>query len=210
MKSYRLLGNVVATLVFGLFSMSSHAVLITNSTPYDFSWSYSSGAAGLLTGNGSLTVGGFGTSSLTVAVSLSNTSTPASDRLTAFGFGINPNAASVTFADAADGGMINASMSFIPSLATIEVCAYGGRNCMGGSNGGILGNGGTDSFSLVLRALAGTTWGTSVDIDPIGFKYQTGYGSYEFTTSVPEPATLSLLGAGLLLIGFSRKRKQNA
>jgi hypothetical protein len=55
--------------------------------------------------------------------------------------------------------------------------------------------------------LAGT-WGTSVTIDPIGFKYQTGTGSYEFTTTtsstgstsssgnVPEPGTLGLLGLG--------------
>ncbi len=60
----------------------------------------------------------------------------------------------------------------IPSLAKIEVCAFGGNNCAGGGNGGIYGAGGSDTFSILL----GGTWGTSVDIAPIGFKYQIARG----------------------------------
>ncbi len=63
--------------------------------------------------------------------------------------------------------------------------------------------------------LLGGTWGNSVDINPIGFKYQTGYGSFEFTTSTssgnaPEPSTasLALLGLGLLGAGFGLRRRK--
>jgi hypothetical protein len=211
-KRYRLLGTVAAAALFGLFSTSSHAILISTSADHNFSWSFDSqSGAGLLTGTGVMAIAGFNSSSLTVAVVLNNTSSPASDRLTAFGFGIDPNATSVTFADVADGGMINASLSQIPSLATIEICAYGGPNCAGGGNGGILG-GASDAFQLVLAG----TWGSSVNIDPIGFKYQTDFGSFEFTTdrppppptTVPEPSAWALFSAGLILLGFGRLRRR--
>lgn len=210
------------SVLFTLFSVIGNATVITSGSnnPLLFNWSYSS-VAGNLTGNGSLTISGFNSSQLTVAVTLANTSILSTNRLTAFGFGIDPNASGVSFVDAADAGMINASMSFIPSLATIEVCAFGGPNCQGGGNGGILGGGG-DAFNLLLAG----TWGNSVDIAPIGFKYQTGQGSFEFTTSssssgtsgqsssgnnIPEPGVLALLSVGLLgqaLLIRQRRRRQ--
>jgi hypothetical protein len=207
MYARRFLINVVAAASCGLFTTASHAVLITDSTPYAFSWSYDSSGAGTLSGNGTLTVSGFNSSSLTVGVSLTNSSSPTSDRLTSFGFGIDPNATGVSFTDSADGGLINVSLAQIPSLASIEVCAFGGPNCSGGGNGGIWG-GSSDSFGVILAG----TWGGSVNIDPIGFKYQTGAGSYEFTvpppptTSVPEPGTLGLLAFGAGLMGLGRLR----
>lgn len=219
-KSYRV---AAVSALFALFSAVGNATVITSSSnnPLLFNWLYSS-VAGNLTGNGSLSLSGFNSSLLTVAVTLANTSGTSSNRLTAFGFGIDPNATGVTFSDASDGGMINASMSFIPSLATIEVCSYGGPNCQGGGNGGILG-GASDTFSMLLAG----TWGNQVDIAPIGFKYQTGEGSFEFTTSssssgtsgqsssgnntVPEPGVLALLSVGLLgqaLLLRQRRRRQ--
>lgn len=223
--------------LFALFSAIGNATVITSSSnnPLLFTWLYSS-AAGDLTGNGSLTLSGFNTPTLTVAVTLANTSGLSTNRLTAFGFGIDPNATGVSFSDAADGGMIDATLASIPSLSQIEVCAYGGQNCAGGGNGGILG-GANDSF--IMNLTTGTTtrirgetiitpgdWGSSVDIAPIGFKYQTGEGSFEFTTSssssgtsgqtssgntVPEPGVLALLSVGLLgqaLLIRQRRRRQ--
>ena len=228
--------------LFALFSVIGNATVITSTTnnPLLFNWSYSS-TAGNLTGNGSLALSGFNTTTLIVDVILNNTSGLSTNRLTSFGFGIDPNATSVTFSDPGDTtGMVGAALNNIPSLAAIEVCAYGGNNCSGGSNGGILG-GLSDSFRLSLLNETITTtgngnnrtttrtpnlWGNSVDISPIGFKYQTGSGSFEFTTSssssgtsgqtssggnIPEPGILALLSAGLLgqaLLIRQRRRRQ--
>ncbi len=166
-----------------------------------------------------MAISGFNTSTLTVAVSLTNTSAiggNGGERLTSFGFGIDPNATSIGFSDASDGGMIGAQAAFgaLPAnVAGIEVCAFGGNNCAGGGNGGIFGAGGSDAFTILL----GGTWGSSVTIAPIGFKYQTGYGSFEFSTSTssgnaPEPGTasLALLGLGLLGAGFVLRRRKTS
>jgi hypothetical protein len=212
----------LALAIAGLMSLptASMATIVDSGNPLNFSWSFDTGSS-LLTGFGSMTLSGFNTNSLSMSVSLTNTSQvggQGGERLTSFGFGIDPNATSIGFGDAADGGMVGASMSSIPSLASIEVCAYGGNNCSGGGNGGIFA-GASDTFSLLL----GGNWGSSVNIEPIGFKYQTGYGSFEFTSSsssssssssgaLPEPASASLvgLGLGLLGFGFARRRKNDA
>jgi len=59
---------------------------------------------------------GYSLTNNTLAASANNA------RLTAFGLGIDPDATGVTFGDASDGAMINASLDSIPSLKTIEVC----------------------------------------------------------------------------------------
>ena len=212
--------------LFALFSAIGNATVITSSTnnPLLFNWSFSS-VAGTLIGNGSLNLSGFNSSQLIVGVTLNNTSSTSSNRLTVFGFGIDPNATGVTFSDSDSTGMIGASLGDIPSIKTIEICVYGGQNCSGGGNGGILG-GASDTFSLLLAG----TWGNQVDITPIGFKYQTDSGSFEFTTSsssssggassggqsssgntVPEPGVLALLSVGMLgqlLLIRQRRRRQ--
>jgi hypothetical protein len=120
----------------------------------------------------------------------------------------------VTFSDAPDGGIIDATMDNLPGLAAIEVCAWGGNNCSGGANGGIQA-GNSDTFDLILTG----NWGTSVTFDPLGVRFQTPVTSYDFTCSgtcaggfgpsaIPEPQTLMLLGLGLIALAAVGRRRE--
>ena len=200
MKTFTARRLAIAAAILAVSGAANATIISAGSNnPLNFSWSYTTASNTLLTGFGTMTVSGFNSNSLTIATSLTNTSTiggQGGERLTSFGFGINPEATGVTFSDAqgADGGMVDGVLyegqgsDSIPSLHdVIEVCAFAGNNCAGGSNGGIYGANGTDSFTVTLAG----TWGSSVDIDPIGFKYQTGYGSFEFTSTSTSSTTSS-------------------
>src|SRR4030095_6478957 len=143
----------VAALGLALASGHASAFFIDNAgDSLNFSWSYGGGGYDL-TGAVAMTATALSSDSLTLQISLTNnTLAPSANnaRLTAFGFGIDPDATEVTFTDASDGGMLNASLHKIPSLKTIEVCVFGGPNCSGGGNGGIYANGASDTFSLLI------------------------------------------------------------
>lgn len=176
-----------------------------------------------------MTASGFNTSTLSLSITLTNSSTvggQGGDRLVSFGFGINPDAnlRSIVFGEGSDGGMIaagGASGALPANVAGVEICAYGGNNCSGGSNGGIY-SGDSDQFTISMGRVGGAVWGSSVDINPVGFKYQTGSGSFEFSLAqaslglvfdgnessneVVEPYSLGLIGVGFLAFGSRRRR----
>jgi PEP-CTERM motif-containing protein len=213
MMQHRALGMSLVLGALLMFNTSSHAVLIDSSDPYNFSWSYDTGSS-TLTGHGSMSVYGFNLPVLVLGISLSNTSLiggQGGERLTAFGFGIDPDPTWIGFLDLPDGGLTSAtaaSGALPANVDGVEVCAFAGNNCSGGGNGGIFA-GNSDSF---LVALLGD-WGSSVNIEPIGVRYQTGYGSFEFptttttTTTVPEPSSIALLGIGVLGLALARRKR---
>jgi hypothetical protein len=210
-----------------LATPASAITITTLDAPVEFTISYDVGNGLVLNATGSLTVtDGFNSSFLTVHVLLNNSSTlngvdltsAANVRLTAWGFGVDPNATGLQFLDAGDGGLVDASLDSIPSLSAIEVCAWGGNNCSGGGNSGIQA-GSFDTFDLVLAG----AWGNSVIFDPLGVKFQTALTSYEFQCrgtvactegtptadlAVPEPQSLALIGLGMIILaGFSRRKR---
>jgi MYXO-CTERM domain-containing protein len=215
-------------------AVGAHAQLvISDASTYNFSWDFVTPALNHLTGTGTVQVNGLSTGSLTLAFTLNNTGTvpgQGGDRLTAFGFGIDPNATGIVFSDPQgnDGGMVDAALDNTAPIQNIgngilvEVCAWAGNNCNGGSNGGLQVNQ-SDSFNIVLTG----PWGSSITLNPVAFKYQTGNGSFEFTTSssssststsgessgdTPEPgsAAMALLGLGLLGLGYRLRSRANA
>ncbi|MBI3157208.1 MAG: cistern family PEP-CTERM protein [Burkholderiales bacterium] len=228
--------SCLAAVALASFGAGSHAVIVSSGSnnPLGFSWSYNTGLS-LLTGSGSMTVGGFNSSLLSITVSLTNTSSLAGNNLIAFGFGINSDATSIGFADSDASGIVGASLSDGTNLGngvSVEVCVWAAGSCQGDtSTGGIFAGGGTDTFSILLGS---TIWGNSVEIDPLGFKYHTGTGPYAFTStmsgssssgggssgggssgggssgSVPEPGTgsLALLSLALLGAGFALRRER--
>jgi len=213
-----------ALLALGLCTIgigSANALVINLADgPTNFAFS-STGGPYDLSVTGSLDITALTATSATLSIVLNNASTltgggviaNATDaRLTSFGFGINPNVTSVTFLDNDTTGMVGASLSQIPSLRQIEVCTFGGPNCSGGGNGGIAA-GGFDVFSLTLTGNFNDL--TALTFDPLGVKFQTKSGSFEFACSgsdcgsvavVPEPTTIALFGLGLLGLGAFRRK----
>jgi hypothetical protein len=225
----RIARNAVAAVASALLSTGALALDMGLATPaQSFTISQNSGGWSLVVG-GTVDITALSANSLTVHVVLNNLSTlgngdqiarPKDVRLSSFGFGVDPNASAVGFGDDADGGMVNAALGSLPSLASVEVCAFGGPNCSGGGNGGIRA-GAFDEFDLILAG----TWGDTVTFDPLGVKFQTTNGSYEFSCTescggggggggasssgpIPEPQTYALTFVALASLMFLRRRQR--
>lgn len=232
-KIQKTLKALVGTASLALFSIAGHATLIqpsggTAGSTINLTWNnITNTGAGSLTGSGSITVDASSTASnLILDIYLTNTSTVSGDVLTAFGIGIDPNATGVSFTQGAtsagssfvDAGLTSQQGVNFPSYQTVDACAWGGQSCSGGGGQGgpqgVLANGGFINFKLNLAG----TWGDTVTIDPIAFKYQTQFGSFEFgpsTSGTPttngfvpaaEPNSLSLLGLGMVACLFALRR----
>jgi MYXO-CTERM domain-containing protein len=222
----RLLSLFAGMFIWALVPGSASAIVISSlDTPVAFTITQNIAGGIVLSASGSVQVtSGFNSSSLVMEVILNNASTlngipltsAANVRLTGWGFGVDPDATGVTFADAADLGLIDASLDNLPSLAGIEVCAWGGNNCSGGANGGIQA-GSNDAFSLILAG----HWENSITFTPLGVRFQTPGNSYDFAcppfcavegggdpNAIAEPQTLALFGLGLLALAtFVRRRR---
>lgn len=196
-------------------SMAHAAVISTSGGVINFTWSHVVENEGTITGEGSIEANLSG-ANLVLDVFLKNTTSGTggdSVRLTAFGFGITPDATGVSIDDGDFMKFASLDQNF-PEFQTVEVCAFSGSVCSA-ANGGIEA-GDDDRFLLTLTG----TWGSSVTLDPIAVRFAGDWSSHTFSVDepngpppppppgqIPEPSTLAIFGLGLLALFGARRRR---
>jgi len=136
--------------------------------------------------------------------------------ITAFGFGVAPDA-TASFVTGGEGSIFDMrsdgngpQQTFPGGFKGIDVCVFASGPCSGGSVNNALHAGDTDTLSLLLTG----SFGDTAELLYFPLKFQTSQGSYEpggcvdgdGCDGVPEPSILALLGIGLAIIGFNRRK----
>ena len=93
-----------------------------------------------LAGQATFTITNFTDTSFDLAISNVKNTTATNPninaRLTSFGFGLTPNAATGGFTNIVNGD-VSAGVFELPSLSQVDVCGFADKNCAGGQNDGL-------------------------------------------------------------------------
>ena len=178
-------------------------------------------AAGIFT---ILDYDGSATGFLNLGVEITNTSSVTVDsnpRILSYGFNTNPDVTALTVTDDSNTDVdifVDSALDVtFPSFQTIDVCVFA-QNCTGGAVNGGLASGQTDS--MILSMTGDFSSSNTFYISDFAMKFQ-AINSYELPGqgectqdcgpppegNVPAPATLALMGIGLLGFVATRRRR---
>lgn len=198
---------------------------------FQMNWNLTGYTSSPLAASALFTIRSFTSNQFVMDVQLNNlTNTSFQSSILALGLGVSPNVTALIspigspdiYFDAVSAGS-GPNQTFPGGFKNIDVCAYAGNTCSGGSiNDGIV-SGADDLFRLTLRAGSGLTFGSPTSVialSDFALKFQTQAGSYELPACiantctpndpgrVPEPSTL-MLGAAAVIALLGVRRKNN-
>jgi len=186
---------------------------------FDVNWLVSDPA---LSATATFTVTSFSDSSVVLDITLDHTTDLVAAGLSnaailSMGFGVDPDVvAALTSAgsvfDTVDEGS-GGQQSFPGGFKHVDVCIFA-AGCSGGSINDGLAAGDTDSFQISLTPVSSDFSDGGVTLAFFPIKFQTSAGSFEppggLTPPIPEPTSVLLYAAGVLVVGVGGQRLRKA